>query len=167
MGFNGKKHLSPNNNPLPWVIINGLCAVCSISLFILTVTGQEANARSVYVAYNLITTIIWIIELAIKIKYHAPNWQLIFEIIIVLYFVVDSMRTIYLWVVLNDRPSTLKYTLLFDSFIFILGTLIDAIPFWTNKDLLADEQVGGQTPGDLELNVEGQTEKEIVESQMV
>jgi hypothetical protein len=105
------------------------------------------------------------IQLALKIKYHAPNWQLIFEVIIVVYFVVDSMRTIYLWVVLNDRPVTLNYTLAFDSFIFIVGTLIDAIPFWTNKDLLAVEEVGGQA--DLELKVEGQTEKEMVESQMV
>ena len=165
MGFNGKKYLSPNNNPMLWVIVNGLMAVCAISLFILSVTGQEAGARRVYVSYNLSTTIIWMIQLALKIKYHAPNWQLIFEVIIVVYFVVDSMRTIYLWVVLNDRPSTLKYTLAFDSFIFIVGTLIDAIPFWTNKDLLAVEEVGGQA--DLELKVEGQTEKEMVESQMV
>jgi hypothetical protein len=146
MGFDGKKHLSPNNNRMLWVIINSLCSVSSISLLILTVIGHEAKARRVYVSYNLSTTILWMIQLTLKIKYHAPNWQLIVEFIIVFYFVLDSMHTIYLWVVLNDRPLTLKYTLALDSFIFILGTLIDAIPLllWTNKDLLVREhQVGG------------------------
>ena len=160
-----EQHLAPNNNPLLWVLVNGFCIVASASLLILTLTDQEESASSVYLPYSLVTTIIWCIELGIKMKYHAPNWQLFLELAVAFYFTFDSSRTIYMWTVVKDRPESLEYGLIFDTFIFTLGTMIDAIPFWTNKEHLAGETE--QPVTDLELQVDTNVKKDSIESQLV
>ena len=153
-----RTHLSPNNNPLLWVIINAVCALASLTLLIMCIKGYEAGAQKVYLEYSVITTISWCIELGIKMRYHSPDWLLLLELLVAIYFTVDSTRTIYLWAALKQRPETLTYSLAVDFCIFIAGTVVDAIPLWRNKEL-TDPSV----ESDLSLNAN----KEPIQSQMV
>jgi hypothetical protein len=99
------------------------------------------------------------------LKFHAPNWQLWIEMMVALYFLIDTTRTVYLWTARREEPESLKYSLIVDTIVFILGAGIDAIPFWTNMELLDAELE--QAPSDLQLEEDVNKVPEKVVSQMV
>jgi hypothetical protein len=94
--------LVPINCPLPWIAINSACCLGSAILIqqVLATAGplDRPYGTQLYILWNVVTTIIWVIEVGLTVWYNAgmPRWKWIHrvELVIAFYFMIVSMRMI-------------------------------------------------------------------------
>lgn len=95
---------SPEQSPLRWAVINAACFLASVAVFVdvlvaETDVSERPAARASYLIWNFGTTIVWLFEVATIIHYRYPalKWEHCVEILLAVYFTVDSIHLIYMW----------------------------------------------------------------------
>jgi hypothetical protein len=100
--------ISPDKAPLPWACINSFCFLWSTLLIaaILRTAGplERIYGTVLYLTWNLVTTVIWCIEIGLIILYRRRRSTLIhwIELIAAVYFFQDSIRLMQM---IRDREA--------------------------------------------------------------
>jgi hypothetical protein len=124
--------LSPDNIPGLCVILNGISAIVSCILVTLVFTGH--NIAFMYLEYNLISTILWCCTLGMKLEPMEgmrPTLKQMAELVVALYFLVDSGLTIYMWTI--GKRDSITVGMAMRSLLFT-GAWIDSILYWRKKE---------------------------------
>lgn len=133
--FSCRQHCVPENSPLLWVILNGLCAIVSISLFGLILSGHHQIVESVSMEYSIIRSMVWLLGIGLTLSHlseTSPSRKQWFAVVVAIYFLVDSVRTIYLWTLQRARGDSLLVDMCINVMIFTVSW-IDSILFWRKK----------------------------------
>ena len=96
--------VSPEQSPLRWAVINAICFLASVALFIDILIAEidlseRLIARAGYLIWNFGTTVVWLSEVAPTIQYSYPvlKWEHCVETLLAVYFTVDSFHLLYKW----------------------------------------------------------------------
>ena len=115
--------IEPENSPLLWLTLNVICLILSIFFFVVIGLAKQGSISSfigLYMFYNLLLCIVWIFEVTLPIMIHGwgvvKNWYKKIEILVVLYFMVDAVITIFAY----DKLMTDKIWVLIDAIITTL-----------------------------------------------
>ena len=133
--FSCRNHCVPENSPLLWLILNGLCVQASLSLVGIILSGHNQTAESVYMEYNIIRSIVWLLGIGLTLGHLSetrPTRKQLIAVVVAIYFLADSCRTIYLWTLQRPRRESLLVDICIDVMIFTISW-IDSILFWRKK----------------------------------
>jgi hypothetical protein len=140
-----RQFLSPDNIPGLCVMLNGIIAIVSCILVTLAFTGH--SIALVYLEYNLTSTILWCFELGIKfetLEGGRPTLKQMAELVVAVYFMVDSGLTIYMWT--TGKRESVMVGMSMRALLFA-GAWVDSILYWRKKE---------QEYNSLELQEEGE-----------
>lgn len=96
--------MTPDQRPLMWSIINGICFTYSLALFVIVLHYDEGSkvvklADQNYLFYSFLTTIVWCLESTLNafVGNAEDSLLLYFQFILAVYFVGDSASLLYEW----------------------------------------------------------------------
>jgi hypothetical protein len=95
--------LVPINSPAPWVAINLACCLGSCFLIhqVLHTTGpvERRYGTELYIAWNVVTTFFWVIEVGLIVWFDPvmSSWIHRIELVIAFYFMADSIDMLLKW----------------------------------------------------------------------
>ena len=121
--FSCRNHCVPENSPLLWLILNGLCVQASLSLVGIILSGHNQTAESVYMEYNIIRSIVWLLGIGLTLGHLSetrPTRKQLIAVVVAIYFLADSCRTIYLWTLQRPRRESLLVDICIDVMIFTI-----------------------------------------------
>ena len=106
--------LSPPNSPVMWFVVNFLCCVWSLLLFLLILFGtddseEKAVIKQHYLFYNFMTTFIWVVEMGLTVwvshrgrhststSFFHVSWEVALEFLVSVYFLIDATVMVIAW----------------------------------------------------------------------
>ena len=104
----------PEANPLVWLGVNAVCLFGSVVVLALALSRDKKGhhvARQSYLAYNLLTSLVWWTEVSLPVISRGLTalrgiWAKI-ELLVALYFLVDSVIVVNAWRLKKDHTASM------------------------------------------------------------